>query len=205
VEQGYLEPFAMNRYEMGRDRTFTWTSRSSCDRAAEDASRRARGGSVGWAGRGLSGAQRAALPAEPGIEPRRFIAHRGVHLRMTLAGENSLEAIRYARRAGFAAIETDVRLTSDGHAIVMHDDTLNRTCLHADGTALREKVPVAAVTLAQLPVGLRAASRAAGRSVAGSDRAGVPRGVPAPGAPAVHRTEAVRCQRPPLPGHHRVG
>lgn len=113
---------------------------------------------VGWAGV-VSGAQRAALPAEPGIEPRRFIAHRGVHLRMTLAGENSLEAIRYARRAGFAAIETDVRLTSDGHAIVMHDDTLNRTCLHADGTALREKVPVAAVTLAQLRSGyvLRAA------------------------------------------------
>jgi glycerophosphoryl diester phosphodiesterase len=104
---------------------------------------------VVWAGV-ASGARPAALPGEPGIEPRRFIAHRGVHLRMTLAGENSLEAIRYARRAGFAAIETDVRLTSDGHAIVMHDDTLNRTCLHANGTALREKVPVARVTLAQL-------------------------------------------------------
>ena len=86
----------------------------------------------------------------PAQHPRQFIAHRGVHLRSTIAGENSLEAIRYARRAGFTTIETDVRLTADGHLVVMHDETLNRTCLAADGTNLKEAVPVAGVTLSEL-------------------------------------------------------
>ncbi len=110
----------------------------------------------------LSLASQTQLPAaEPTSHPRQFIAHRGVHLRSTIAGENSLEAIRLARRAGFATIETDVRLTSDGQLVVMHDETLNRTCLAADGTRLKEPVPVASVTLAQLKADfvLRASQR----------------------------------------------
>ncbi len=86
----------------------------------------------------------------PTLHPRHFIAHRGAHLRSTLAGENSLQAIRYARRAGFTAVETDVRLTADGHLIIMHDETLNRTCLSADGTKLKDSVPVALVPFAEL-------------------------------------------------------
>jgi glycerophosphoryl diester phosphodiesterase len=81
---------------------------------------------------------------------RQFIAHRGVNLNRTIAGENSLEAIGYTHRAGFATIETDVRLTADGQLVIMHDETLNRTCLTADGTALKEAVPVSGVTLAEL-------------------------------------------------------
>lgn len=81
---------------------------------------------------------------------RTFIAHRGVNLRSTVAGENSLEAIRLAKAAGFGAIETDVRLTADGVLIVMHDSTLNRTCLNADGTPLDKPVPVRSKTLAEL-------------------------------------------------------
>lgn len=87
---------------------------------------------------------------DPTQHPRQFIAHRGVHLRSTLAGENSLEAIRYARRAGFSAIEMDVRLTADGRLVVMHDETLNRTCLNADGSKLEKAVPVALVPFAEL-------------------------------------------------------
>ena len=86
----------------------------------------------------------------PTLHPRHFIAHRGAHLRSTLAGENSLEAIRYARRAGFTAIEMDVRLTADGHLVVMHDETLNRTCLNADGTKLKDSVPLVLVPFAEL-------------------------------------------------------
>ncbi|MBP7141752.1 MAG: hypothetical protein KBA71_07570 [Opitutaceae bacterium] len=86
----------------------------------------------------------------PTHHPRKFIAHRGVNLRSTLAGENSLEAIRYARRAGFAAVEMDVRLTADGRLVVMHDETLNRTCLNSDGTNLQEPVPIALVPFAVL-------------------------------------------------------
>jgi hypothetical protein len=92
-----------------------------------------------------------ALPAAEPVKPaRQFISHRGVNLRGTLAGENSLEAVVYTRRAGFATLETDVRLTADGHLVVMHDETLNRTCLAADGSKLRQPVPVANVTLADL-------------------------------------------------------
>lgn len=87
---------------------------------------------------------------DPTTHPRRFIAHRGVNLHSTIAGENSLEAIRYARRAGFASIETDVRLSADGRLVIMHDETLNRTCLAAGGTKLKESIPVASVTLAEL-------------------------------------------------------
>ena len=71
-------------------------------------------------------------------------------MRSTVAGENSLEAIRLAKAAGFGAIETDVRLSADGALVVMHDSTLNRTCLHADGTPLSEPVAVAGKTLREL-------------------------------------------------------
>ena len=67
---------------------------------------------------------------------RTFISHRGVHLKHTVAGENSLKSVRYAAAAGFGAIETDVRMTKDSVLVVMHDSTLNRTCLASDKTAL---------------------------------------------------------------------
>ena len=91
-------------------------------------------------------------PADSAARPRKrvFIAHRGVNMRSTVAGENSLEAIRLAKAAGFGAIETDVRLSADGALVVMHDSTLNRTCLHADGTPLSEPVAVAGKTLREL-------------------------------------------------------
>lgn len=62
-----------------------------------------------------------------------------------LAGSHPL-----AKAAGFGAIETDVRLSADGALVVMHDSTLNRTCLHADGTPLSEPVAVAGKTLREL-------------------------------------------------------
>lgn len=43
------------------------------------------------------------------------------------AAENSLEGIRVADRAGAEAVEIDVRLTSDGHPVLMHDRWLWRT------------------------------------------------------------------------------
>lgn len=82
--------------------------------------------------------------------PRDFIAHRGVHLVCTVAGENSLEAIDLAKRAGFKAIETDCRYTSDSVLVIIHDAALNRTFLNADGTKLgAEKVNVADLTFEQ--------------------------------------------------------
>lgn len=81
---------------------------------------------------------------------RKFISHRGVDLKHTIAGENSLEAIVLAKRAGFQAIETDVRLTSDDSLVVMHDATLNRTCTLADGSELSQPVEIKNLSWAQL-------------------------------------------------------
>jgi len=44
-----------------------------------------------------------------------------------LAPENTLAGLRTAARLGFRAVEFDVKLTRDGVAILMHDDTLDRT------------------------------------------------------------------------------
>ncbi len=84
------------------------------------------------------------------VENRLFIAHRGVNMRSTIAGENSIESVRLAKRAGFQCIETDARLTADSVLVVMHDNTLNRTCLTIDGSELTDKVFVAEVTMADL-------------------------------------------------------
>jgi glycerophosphoryl diester phosphodiesterase len=51
-------------------------------------------------------------------------AHRGL---TTRAPDNSLPAIDAAIDAGFPAVEIDVRDTSDGVLVLMHDPTVNRT------------------------------------------------------------------------------
>jgi len=81
---------------------------------------------------------------------RLFIAHRGVNLKQSIAGENSLEAIRLAARAGFDAVEFDIRRSADGHWVVMHDETLNRSMLHSDGSVLEQPVKVSDHSLESL-------------------------------------------------------
>jgi glycerophosphoryl diester phosphodiesterase len=53
------------------------------------------------------------------------IAHRALHDRAKGRIENSLSAIEAAIEAGYA-IEIDVQLSSEGEAMVFHDDTLDR-------------------------------------------------------------------------------
>jgi glycerophosphoryl diester phosphodiesterase len=67
------------------------------------------------------------------------LAHRGAS---SLAPENTLEAFRTAVEAGAGGLELDVHLTRDGHVVVIHDDTLDRT---TDGTGA-----VAGMTLDEL-------------------------------------------------------
>ena len=71
-------------------------------------------------------------------------------MRYIAAGENSLEAVRLAKRAGFKAIETDVRLTADSILVAMHDHTLRRTCLNIDGNRVDKSFKVADFTMEQL-------------------------------------------------------
>ena len=67
------------------------------------------------------------------------IAHRGY---MGVAPENTASAFVAAAKAGFAIVETDIRFTSDGVPVLIHDATVNRT---SDGTG-----NVADMTLEQL-------------------------------------------------------
>ncbi|HJQ29825.1 MAG TPA: glycerophosphodiester phosphodiesterase family protein, partial [Rubrobacter sp.] len=52
------------------------------------------------------------------------LAHRGAS---ALAPENTLEAFRMAVEAGAGGLELDVHLTRDGHVVVIHDETVERT------------------------------------------------------------------------------
>lgn len=52
------------------------------------------------------------------------VAHRGI---VSGFPENTLAAYREAILRGFSAIEVDLRATADGHIVVMHDDTVDRT------------------------------------------------------------------------------
>lgn len=58
------------------------------------------------------------------VEQPMVIAHRGG---ASLGPENSLMAIESAIALGVDAVEVDVRLSADGHVVVMHDKSVNRT------------------------------------------------------------------------------
>ena len=76
---------------------------------------------------------------------RRPIAHRGYHDRAAGRVENTLAAARAAIARDFA-IECDLQVTSDGHAVVFHDDRLERL---TDGRG-----PIRALDLAAQPLGV---------------------------------------------------
>ena len=54
----------------------------------------------------------------------KIVAHRGAG---SLAPENTLAAMRYARKQGFRGVEFDVMLAADGEPVLMHDPQLGRT------------------------------------------------------------------------------
>ncbi|MDP6666142.1 MAG: glycerophosphodiester phosphodiesterase family protein [Dehalococcoidia bacterium] len=68
-----------------------------------------------------------------------LIAHRGASYD---APENTFEAFDLALELGFDNFETDVQLTRDGTAVMVHDDTLNRT---TDGTGLVAETTIAKI------------------------------------------------------------
>ena len=66
-------------------------------------------------------------------------AHRGAS---AYAPENTLAAFQLARQQGALAIEFDAKLTLDGHVVVIHDQTVDRT---TDGTGNVTRLPLAAL------------------------------------------------------------
>lgn len=69
-----------------------------------------------YGGRGVDILRRMKIP--------KIIGHRGA---CGYAPENTLDSIRTAAELGAGWVELDVKLSSDGVAVIFHDDTLERT------------------------------------------------------------------------------
>lgn len=64
-----------------------------------------------------------------------WLAHRGAG---RLAPENTLAAFRLGAGFGYRAFECDVKLSQDGEAFLLHDDTLDRTTSGAGSPAAQD-------------------------------------------------------------------
>jgi glycerophosphoryl diester phosphodiesterase len=86
------------------------------------------------------------VPLHPYLDhPRPLaIAHRGG---TESAPENTVAAFRAATELGFAYLETDVHLTSDGVLVAFHDDELDRV---TDGTGVLAGLPWSEVRQARI-------------------------------------------------------
>lgn len=74
------------------------------------------------------------------------INHRGYS---TVAPENTIPAFILSKKRGFAYVETDVAFTSDDVAVLMHDETINRTARNPDGTEISGDINIYDITYAQ--------------------------------------------------------
>ena len=63
--------------------------------------------------------------------------------------ENTIPAFRASAVSGAKYVETDVRFTSDGVAVLLHDASINRTARNSDGTQLSATVNIADITYEQ--------------------------------------------------------
>lgn len=76
----------------------------------------------------------------------RSINHRGYN---SIAPENTLPAYKLSKEKGFEWVETDVRWTSDGVPVLLHDETINRTARNADGTTIENDIYIKDITYEQ--------------------------------------------------------
>jgi glycerophosphoryl diester phosphodiesterase len=141
----------------------------------------------------------SSSPARPHFQ---LIAHRGLS---ALAPENTLEAFDLALERGFHHFETDVQLTRDGAAVVLHDEaaapggrtlTLSAAAEGAEATPPTPPRPVAECTLAEL----RQMDAAAWFWRAGGPRAMLPPDAPAEAvAAAASAKDAIATTAPTTP------
>ena len=73
----------------------------------------------------------------------KYRAHRG---NAFCAPENTMPAFESAWREGFDTIETDPCFTKDRQIVLLHDNSLNRTCRNADGTPIQEPLLIRDLT-----------------------------------------------------------
>lgn len=74
------------------------------------------------------------------------INHRGYN---TVAPENTLPAFKLSKKNGFDFVETDVRWTSDGVPVLLHDETINRTARNAEGWGIADIINISDITYAE--------------------------------------------------------
>ena len=80
--------------------------------------------------------------------PKMF-AHRGCWSKGV--PENSVPGVGMAARHGYMGIECDVKKTSDGKLVIMHDKTINRTCRNAsDYSKIQGKVAIEELSFKEL-------------------------------------------------------
>lgn len=72
----------------------------------------------------LAGSCALSAQTAPALPQRGISAHRGAD---DTHPENTVPAFREAARLGAQQVEFDVRATKDGHLVIMHDPTVNRT------------------------------------------------------------------------------
>lgn len=94
-------------------------------------------------------------PAKPLV-----VAHRGASVEQP---ENTIEAFEAAIDAGADAVEFDVRMTADGHAVVMHDPDVSRT---TDGSGLVSEMTLEEIRRLGVPTLEDALRCLAGRAAA---------------------------------------
>jgi len=76
----------------------------------------------------------------------RSINHKGYNLTHP---ENTLPAFRESRRQGFHYVETDLRTTSDGVIVLLHDESINATARNADGSEISGTININSITYEQ--------------------------------------------------------
>ena len=65
------------------------------------------------------------------------------------APEDSIAGYKLSKQQGYEIVETDIHFTSDGVAVLLHDDTINRVARNLDGTTISETVNIADITYAE--------------------------------------------------------
>lgn len=74
------------------------------------------------------------------------INHRGYQ---SIAPENTIPAVKLSKKKGFDMVEVDVRFTSDGVPVLLHDASINRTARNADGSTISGTINISAITYDQ--------------------------------------------------------
>lgn len=86
--------------------------------------------------------------------------------------ENTIVTYKHAIENGWKYLETDIRMTSDGVWVLLHDATINNVARNPDGTSLSETIAISSITYEQClqyDFGIKWGSQFAGTKIATLD------------------------------------